>query len=229
MDITDTLLFRFQARYPVIWLESFDDPRVYRILKNVCKAEDYNLYRWSLVDGLVELGLNLDTVLPVGDKKMDAQQMLSELLNRMDSYDKEIFIMEGPDDLLSYMDVKILLKKIAIDMPRSRKPMHLILISPEARLPYDLARYVDVLSIPECEKEDYGLVLDSVASEYKLSLSQALREKLVDEAEGLTSLEAQRIYALAASETSLEDEAVNVLRRERARIEKKMDILNAGR
>lgn len=225
MEISDTLLFRFQAKFPVIWLESFDDPRVYRVLKEVCKGDDYNLYRWSMVDGLVELGLTLDTILPVGDKKMDAQQMLSEILNRMDSYDKEIFVMEGANDLLNYIDIKILIKKIATELPKSRKPMHLILISPEARVPFDLARYVDILPFPDCEKQDYGLVLDKVVKEFKLELSGTMREKLVDEAEGLTSLEAERIYALAASETFLEDSAVAVLRREKARIEQKLDEL----
>ncbi len=229
MNITDILFTRFRARYPVIWLESFDDPRVYQTLKEICKADKYNLYRWSVVEGLVELGLNMDTVLPVGDKKMDGQQMLSELLNRMDSYNKEIFVLEGANDLLGHSEIKILLKRIAIDLPHSRKSMHLILISPKANLPLDLVRYVDLLSFPDCDSEDYGLILEGISEELKLELSEAIREKLVYEASGLTSVEAQRIYTLAACETSLGEGAVNVVRREKARIEKKMDILSTGK
>lgn len=225
MDIADTLLFRFQARFPVVWLESYDDPRVYKVLKEVCKAEDYNLYRWSMVDGLVELGLTLDTVLPVGDTKMEAQQMLAEILNRMDSYEKEIFVLEGANDLLNYMDIKILIKKIAVDLPKARKPMHLILISPEAKVPLDLARHLDVLAFPECGKDEYAEVLNKVTKSYKLEISESTREKLVEAASGLTTLEAERIYSLAASETYLEETAIDVVERERARINAKLAAL----
>lgn len=229
MDIADTLLFRFQARFPVIWLESYDDPRVYKVLKEVCKAEDYNLYRWSMVDGLVELGLTLDTVLPVGDTKMEAQQTLTEMLNRMDSYEKEIFVLDGAMDLLNYLDIKTLIKKIAIDLPKARKPMHLILISPEAKVPLELARYLDILTFPECGKDDYAEVLNKVTKSYQLEISESTREKLIEAADGLTTLEAERIYSLAASETYLEETAIDVIQRERDRINEKLAGLGARR
>ena len=229
MNITDMIMHRFQARYPVIWLESFDDARVYHVLKGVSREEDYNLYRWNQMDGLVELGLTLDTILPVGDLKLDAQQMLSEMLRRTDSYDKEIFVMEGMEDLLQYPDLKVLIKKVAREMPDSRVPMHLVFLSPEANIPYTLGRYIDVLEFPECELEDYHRVLQKVSKMNGTELSESLTEKLVEEAKGLTTIEAERIFFLAAVETSFDEGAIDVVRREKARIEKKLNILGAER
>ena len=225
MNIVDTLRHRFKARFPVVWLESFDDPRVYQVLKDLCKEEEYNLYRWNVVDGLVELGLTLDTVLPVGDLKLDAVQVAAEILRRTDSYDKEIFVMEGVEDLLQDFHLRFMVKKLARELPDSRVPMHMVFISPKAEVPFYISRYVDVLPFPPCERQDYFSILKEVAGKHLYHMSEPLTMKLLDGVEGLTSLETRRIFTLAMVETEFNETSVEVIRREKALIEEKLDRL----
>lgn len=225
MDISDTLLFRLQARYPIMWLQSFDDLRVYKMLKSICRDEDYNLYRWNLIDGLGELGLTLDTILPVGDNLMDGEQMLTEVLRRMDSYEKEIFVIEGPNEMLQYAGFQMLVKKVANELFKAKKPMHVIFYSPMAQVPLHLARYIDILEVPPSTPSDYAFVLGRVAKDHKIEMSASTREKYIEASDGLTTLEADRIYTLAASETYLELNGVEVVERERERIKQKLNAL----
>gem|GEM_PF-2973707 len=225
MDIADQLLFRLQSRYPIMWMQSFDDLRVYKMLKSVCRDEDYNLYRWNMIDGLVELGLTLNTILPVGDNRLDGEQMLTEVLRRMDSYEKEIFVIEGPNEMMHYAGFQMLIKKVANELVHAKKPMHVLLYSPMAQIPAQLARYIDVLTMPPCNPSDYAFVLSTVAKSLQLEMSESTREKYIEASTGLTTLEAERIYTLAASETYLEANGVEVVEREKERIKEKLDAL----
>ena len=79
MQFFEQLKDVFQARYPVLILNSHEHARVYRHLKAFCRDEEYTLFRWSCVEGLLELGLSFDTEIAVGDTVSDPEQVLSEI------------------------------------------------------------------------------------------------------------------------------------------------------
>ena len=228
MTFYNLLEGRFKARFGVIWVQTSDFRRAYGQLKAVAYENDYNLYRWTCVEGLMELGLTMDTVLSIGDHVKDARQMLTEVLRRMDEYDNEIFVLEGFHDFIHFADVKVLLQKLAQDMPRSHKPKHIVLLSPRVLIPEELARFVDVLALPEPTDQEYVtmLVEESKAQGKKVEFERI--SPLVGAVRGLTELEARTIFRLVGVETDYEEGAVEVASREKVRIDEKMTELGLG-
>lgn len=219
---------RFKARYGVIWIQTYDFRRAYDQLKAVSYEEDYNLYKWSCVEGLMELGLTMDTVLSIGEHVKEGRQVLTEILRRLDEYDNEIFVLEGFQDFIHYADIKVLLQKLAYDLPRASKPKHLVLLSPKVVMPEELARFIDVLALPGASEQEYVAMVEAAAKEHQVSLDFERISAMVTAIKGLTELEAQAMLRLTGVETAFGDGALEVLRREKARIDGKMVDLGIG-
>lgn len=216
---------RFKAGYGVIWIQTSDFKRAYKEFKALAIEGDYNLYKWSCIEGLMELGLTMDTVLSVGDNVMEARQILTEVLRRMDEFNKEIFVIEGFQDFIHFADIKTLFQKLAQELPRTRRRKHIILMSPKVILPEELARFVDVLEFPEATAQEYAALLLEVAKSYNLKPEYDLVSGLALKAQGLTELEARLAFSLVAVETGFGEGALDVLRKEKERIKEKLEAL----
>ena len=222
MTFYNLLEGRLKARFGVIWVQTSDLRRAYSQFKEVAYENDYNLYKWTCVEGLMELGLTMDTVLSIGDHVKDARQILTEVLRRMDEYDNEIFVLEGFQDFIHYADVKALIQKLAQEMPRTQRPKHIVLLSPRVLIPEELARFIDVLVLPEPTEQEYitMLVEESKAQGGKVEFERIAG--LVAAVKGLTELEARGIFRLVGVETEFGEGAQEVASRERTRIDEKM-------
>ena len=187
----------FRAGYPIILLQTFEFDRAYRLLRAICKAEDFLLYRWNCVEGMGELGLSFETVLPIGDRIQDASQVMAELARRTDSRDAEIYVLESFDDYYDQSDVKVLLRKLAFDLPRSPRPKHVVLLSPLSAVPEELRRYVAVLPLPLPEEDELQAILAEEAARFESKPDQALSIELAKAAKGMTAQEARLAFRLA--------------------------------
>lgn len=225
MDFAQTLLKRFEARYGVIWVQTSDYQLFYKHIKYAAREGDYTLYRWSSAEGLMELGLMMDTSLPIGDIVGDVTQVLAEAVRRTDELNREIFVVEGIYDQLQYPNVQILLRKLAVELPESKYPIHVVLPSPHFHLPRDVVRYVDALAMPTADQAALREELKHVEKMARNQIDDALAEQLCIAAEGLTLLEARNIFKLVAVETGFEEAGIEVVQRERQRIMDKLEML----
>jgi hypothetical protein len=187
----------FRAGYPILLLQTYEFDRAYQLLRAICKAEDFLLYRWNCVEGMGELGLSFETVLPIGDRVQDASQVMAELARRTDSRDAEIYVLESFDDYYDQPDVKVLLRKLAFDLPRSPKPKHVVLLSPLATLPEELRHYVAVLPLQEPSEEELLALLAEEAKRFESKPDPALAIELAKAAKGMTAQEARLAFRLA--------------------------------
>ena len=201
MQFFDHVQDLFRAGYPVIMLQTFEYARAYRTIKSYCKEEDVTLYRWNCVDGLLELGLTFGTELSVGDEVTSAEKVLLELLRRVDSRENEIYVVEGIYDFLWRAEVKVLLRKLATDLPKSEGKKNVVLLNPVYALPTELSRFVTVLRVPLPTREELGGVLDQVIHKVGTEPSQIVRDALLEAADGLTEREAELAFTYAHQQT----------------------------
>ena len=75
---------------------------------------------------------------------------------------------------------------------------HAIILSAVYKLPVELEKYVTVLNIPLPNRLDMEKTLGVVERQCKINLSVEMRNRMVDAALGMTSMEADLAFCLAA-------------------------------
>jgi hypothetical protein len=201
-----------EAGAPVIMLRTSEFERCYTGLKKWCKGADGVLYRWTCVEGLFEMSLSFDTVLTVDERVTDITQILVEIERRQDSSDVELFILEGVYDFVYRADVKALLRKLSVDLPKSGNKKRVVLLNPVPGLPMELCTLIPVLELPLPDKVELGRVLDTVLKAASANTPSTIREALIEAAEGMTLEAAALAYRIAGIRCDFDVESPAVVR-----------------
>ena len=191
-----------KAYYPVLYLTSFEYDRTKQKIEgiiNILKSEgkDVRLFNWNCVSGLRDL--NSDKSLPVINKDdeeiVEPEEVLKYILNDKDT-SKDVFVLEDFNNYIEEENVKYYIRSIA---ERARHTnTHAIILSAVYKLPVELEKYVTVLNIPLPNRLDMEKTLGVVERQCKINLSVEMRNRMVDAALGMTSMEADLAFCLAA-------------------------------
>jgi hypothetical protein len=200
------------AGAPVIMLRTTEFERAYQGLKKWCKEVDGVLYKWNCVEGLLEMSLNFDTVMTVDERVSDLVQVLVEVERRQDSTDLELFVIEGVYDFMYRADVKILLRKLTIDLPKSEGRKRVVLLNPVPELPMELCQSIPVLELPLPDATELRKLLESQIKASKATVTPEIKEAMVAAAIGMTQDAANLAFKIAAARTQFGEEAAAVVR-----------------
>lgn len=212
MHFFDQLSDLFKAKYPILMLRTYEFDRAYDHLKRFARNEDYLLYRWNCAEGLGEMGLTFDTVLPVGDRIFDPVQVLAEIDRRLDSRDQELFVLEGLSDYYHDPSVKVLLRTLALDLLKAEVPKHIVLIQPAGQVPAELLRFISVIDMPLPYEEELMEILNTQVKAFEAELQPAMAKELVKAALGLTAREAALAFRLAGVRDAFGHRALEAVR-----------------
>jgi len=219
-----------KAFYPVLYLTSFEYDRTKQKIEgiiNVLRIEgkDVRIFNWNCVDGL--RGLNGDKPQPVinkdGEEIVEPEEVLKYILNDKDA-SKDVFVLEDFNNYIEEENVKYYIRSIA---ERARHTnTHAIILSAVYKLPVELEKYVTVLNIPLPNRLDMEKTLGVVERQCKINLSVEMRNRMVDAALGMTSMEADLAFCLAAVKDDLGQNAPYTVSSEKEQIIKKSGILD---
>ena len=219
-----------KAFYPVLYLTSFEYDRTKQKIEgiiNVLRSEgkDVRIFNWNCVDGL--RGLNGDKPQPVinkdGEEIAEPEEVLKYILNDKD-VSKDVFVLEDFNNYIEEENVKYYIRSIA---ERARHTnTHAIILSAVYKLPVELEKYVTVLNIPLPDRFDMEKTLGVVERQCKINLSMEMRNRMVDAALGMTSMEADLAFCLAAVKDDLGQNAPYTVSSEKEQIIKKSGILD---
>ena len=219
-----------KAFYPVLYLTSFEYDRTKQKIEgiiNVLRSEgkDVRIFNWNCVDGL--RGLNGDKPQPVinkdGEEIVEPEEVLKYILNDKDA-SKDVFVLEDFNNYIEEENVKYYIRSIA---ERARHTnTHAIILSAVYKLPVELEKYVTVLNIPLPDRFDMEKTLGVVERQCKINLSMEMRNRMVDAALGMTSMEADLAFCLAAVKDDLGQNAPYTVSSEKEQIIKKSGILD---
>ena len=219
-----------KAYYPVLYLTSFEYDRTKQKIEgivNILKSEkkDVRLFNWNCVDGLRLIDGNSQS--PVlnrdGEEIIEPEETLKYILNDRET-SKDIFILEDFNNYIEEENVKFYIRSIA---ERARHTnSHAIVLSAVYKLPVELEKYVTVLNIPLPDRGDMEKTLGVVERQCKINLSLEMRNRMVDAALGMTSMEADLAFCLAAVKDDLGPNAPYTVSSEKEQIIKKSGILD---
>lgn len=225
-DVFQKLILMIRAYYPILYLHSYEYYRTKQKIKGIVEllrreGKKVNYYQWDCVYGLVQ-------ILPdKTEKRIERMQnpleVLAYILNSKKSGEKNIFVLDDINNHIERDEVKLMFRKIA---EATNNNTHAIILSSIYRLPAELEKYITVLQIPLPKRNELGEVLDIVAKQSKVELKTNLRNRLIDAALGMTSMEADLAYCLASVKDGFDDKSPFTVSSEKEQIIRKSGILD---
>lgn len=225
-DVFQKLILMIRAYYPVLYLHSYEYYRTKQKIKGVVEllrreGKKVNYYQWDCVYGLVQI-LPDKTEIRI-ERMQNPLEVLAYILNSKKSGEKNIFVLDDINNHIERDEVKLMFRKIA---EATNNNTHAIILSSIYRLPAELEKYITVLQIPLPKRNELGEVLDIVAKQSKVELKTNLRNRLIDAALGMTSMEADLAYCLASVKDGFDEKSPFTISSEKEQIIRKSGILD---
>lgn len=227
INVYEQIQNMLKAYYPVLYLTTFEYDRAKQKIQSIVKSigKDYSYYEWNCVDGL-RLKNNDNGIMESVDNQEDPEELLKYISSRVSdkSSTSEVFILEDFHEYIEERNIKIKLRQLAETLRFFRK--HIIIVSSVMTLPTELEKYVTVVEIPLPDKYDLEKVLINVTRNANVELNDELKKKLIDSALGMTVMEADLAYCLAAVKNKFDINSPRTVALEKEQIIKKSGLLD---
>ncbi len=186
MDATAELEVLIRAKYPILYLVSWEERRVEDAVAKVCKTLNRNMHTWSVTLGM-RPPVNR-TSGPANPGTLPGE--LEALAQVHESPELTVFLMKDFHPFLKDYRVVRLLRDLATRL--RGKAQTIVLTGPILTLPPELEKDITVVDFPLPNREEIEEMLDRVVSAVKdnpnieSKLPKAERERLIKSAQGLT-------------------------------------------
>lgn len=226
MDIKKELEVLIRARYPMIFLETYEELRAEKIVFEIAQKRSKKLYCWSITRGLYTYGQSIQS------KKIDPQTCdpMVALNNVMEYVDPAIYIFK---DLHFFMSEPTIIRKLRELSEFLKNSLNtIVFISPQMKIPPELEKDITLLTLPLPEMKDLEELLDQIIKEVnekktlKINFKLEEKEKILKAALGLTLNEAENIFAkVLIMGGGLKEEDIPVIVSEKEQIIRKTGLL----
>ncbi|MGD9101762.1 MAG: AAA family ATPase [Anaerolineae bacterium] len=191
-----------KARYPLIYITSWDEPRIEDMLRGIAGQRRKRLFAWTVTSGVVAIDTLQPT--PIDPSAVGPMQALEHVAEARDA---AIFLFKDFHRFLAAdldpENARVVrkLRDLARTLKRSEKT--LIFLSPLLRLPPELEKEINVLDFALPTLDELSQALERVirsaharaASELDLDLKGEEQERVLKAARGLTVSEAEKVFA----------------------------------
>ncbi len=209
------IINHIRAGYPGLYLVSSEEQRVEAEMHQVAQELNYSLHFWSVVDGLVD---------SKNGQSKPANDPLEALVAIQDLKEKTIILLR--DFHLFLQDPNPILVRQFKDVLQRAKTQNktLIILGCRLCLPPELERELTVIEFALPGKQELRTVLSGIMESAGIkSMEDEHRDKVVDSASGLTTIEAENAFALSVVENKNIDPVI--VAREKAQAVKKNGLL----
>jgi ATP-dependent Zn protease len=214
-----------KAYYPIVYLSTFEYDRSKQKIRGIVKSEkaDYDIYQWNFVDGMMKFNISNNSIENV-EGLDEPEELLIYILENINNYKNEVYILEDFHEYMDEVNIKIRLRQLAEKLRYYKK--HIFIISSVLVLPTELEKYITVIDMPLPSRKDIEAVLNHVLKNTKVSLDKNRRKSLIDAALGMTVMEADLAYCLAAVKDNFGPNSPKIVTLEKEQIIKKSGILD---
>ena len=199
-DSHDELDILIRARYPVIYVVSWEEARVERHLERIAASRTKQLYTWSVTSGMRRTGVNNASRTPQKGLA-DPIEALDEVIQYKEPalylfFDFHAFLKSPPT-----CNAPVIRKLREVSRALSDSYKTLVICSPMLDMAPELEKDVTVHDYPLPANAEIGGLLDKIQRDIEshptlsVDLSPASRESLVQAAGGLTLQEAENVFA----------------------------------
>lgn len=172
MNIAQEISTLTKARYPILWVETFEERRITQIIGEVAREQGKKLLCWASTTGL----RGVDNK-PFGSENTeDPMNALETIWNISDG---ALVVLK---DFHQYISDPLICRKLR-DLHQGLKQSHvtMIITSPTTKIPLDLQKMITVLDLPLPNKEELGQILGSMISGLQTLAETDANAKLVME------------------------------------------------
>jgi ATP-dependent 26S proteasome regulatory subunit len=207
-----------RARYPIIYVVSWEEKRVEDALRTIARDRGKKLQIWTITQGFST---------PNGQRDNATRDPLAALDHVIKSEDQAIFLLKDFHSFVSDYNVTRRLRDLTLALKNSFK--NLIILSPVLKLPPELEKEITVLDYALPSYDELGKLLDDIirsvkdAPGIKTDMTSLEREHVLKAAQGLTAMEAENVFAKSLVEKRGFD--VDVVLTEKEQIIRKSGIL----
>ncbi len=217
-----------RAKYPLIYVLSWEERRVQSMLADIAARRKKRLFAWTVTDGIVAV----DTVRPT-PVDPNATTPLKALEYIEHSRDSAIFCLKDLHLFIQdtrLMDTIVLIRKLR-DMvqPLKESQKTVVLLSPVLTYPIELEKDITVLDCSLPTREELSDALDRILrsvrerGDLRIDLDEVSRERVLRAARGLTASEAENVFARSLVETRRLD--LDVIIAEKKQLIRKSQVL----
>ncbi|HWE23702.1 MAG TPA: AAA family ATPase [Myxococcales bacterium] len=218
----DTLI---RARYPLIYLVSWEEQRLDGILQDLAVQHGKVLFAWSVTRGLRRVG---------GARAMpqiEPQKSPAEMLSAIGKLgEPSLVVLKDFHPFLGDASVVRALRELAHDLKSTYTTV--ILLSPVMQIPVELEKEISVLDVPLPGFRDLYQLLREIVTVVRqgnkatVDLSREQAEQLIKAAQGLTLAEAENAFAKAiAADGMLNGQDIKLVLEEKRQVIRKSGLL----
>lgn len=218
----DTLI---RARYPLLYLVSFEEQRVDALMGEIARAHGKELVEWSATRGLRTFtGAHRGTPIEETAEPLRGLMHIPKLPN------PSIVMLK---DFHRYLDEPVVVRALR-ELGNALKSAYttVIVVAPVLTLPAELEKDVSVIDVPLPTKADLMQLLKDIARTVTRSrkatvdLTPAQAESLISAAHGLTLSEAENAFAKAiARDNKLDGSDLKLILDEKSQVIRKSGLL----
>ncbi|MBA4294080.1 ATPase [bacterium] len=195
MDAKKEIEVLVRAKYPILYITSWEERRVEQAVRDVALGLNRQMHTWSVTQGMQPAVRRASG--PVKASSLPGE--LEALAQIHESAEFTVFLLKDFHPYMKDTRVVRLLRDLAARL--RGKAQTLILLSPQLTLPTELEKDVTVLEYPLPERDDIETQLTDVITamvdtpSVDMSLTDELRESIVRSAQGLTADEIESALA----------------------------------
>ncbi|MCX7020146.1 MAG: AAA family ATPase [bacterium] len=219
-----------RARYPIIYILSWEEQRVLHWLMQVAKKRNKRLFEWSFSTGILEGGVPPSPQRIRSSTTKDPINALDEVIGQVEP---AIYVFKDLHPFLTRNNFAVIrkLKDAANHIKDSYKT--LIMVSPTLEIPPELEKDMTVVDFPLPEAEDFSNLLDRILAEVKdqpnviIDIPPPAREQMLKAALGLTLNEAENVFAKTlVNDSRLTEQDIATIFAEKRQIIRKSGLLD---
>ncbi len=207
-----------RARYPVIYIVSWEEHRVEEALRRIAQDRGKKIFFWTVTQGMVANSNLRDNA---------TRDPLAALDAVLDSREQALFVLKDYHAFISDVTITRRLRDLTSVLKTCYKS--LIILAPMLKLPAELEKDIAVVDYGLPDYGDLDGILEKVMQAVKdtpqidCKLSELERDQVLKAAQGLTAMEAENVFAKSLIEKHRFD--VDVVLSEKEQIIRKSGIL----
>ncbi len=220
-----------RARYPIIYVVTWEEERVERCLREIGAARNKNLFVWTITQGIVKSGTDAQQSKSGSGNTSDPLAALDAVIHQVEP---AIYLFKDfhrfTDDERCNLSVIRRLRDVAHHLRDTYKTI--VITSPLMRIAPELTKDVTVIDFGLPGTDDFNKLLDRIVEDVKdnpkvkIDLDAESRERLLNAARGLTLKEAENVFAKTlVTDGRLCGNDVNVVFSEKQQVIKKSGLL----
>jgi SpoVK/Ycf46/Vps4 family AAA+-type ATPase len=185
-----------RARYPLIYVNSWEEGRVMREIELISNQLGKRLYAWTINEGIRQVRGGLD---PRVEGKKGTKDPLMALREIMTQSDPSIYVLQDFHPFIKESAITRGLRDLCEQLRSSYTSI--VLLSPLVEIPPELEKEITIVDFPLPTAEQLSQLLKSVAADLagnpnlSVELSDGGEEAMIKAAIGLTLNEAENVFA----------------------------------